>query len=76
MYCILCKRYTKEGRAEYGGCGHYEPRKIYAESYKQGFRLYEYSGGLRARGIRRLFDKTVFDIKEKAIEYLWKRKNE
>lgn len=67
MYCQLCKAYNN--------CNHYEPHKTYAEPYKGGYRLYHYTGGLRATGKRKLLTPIKFATKEEAILYSWKLKN-
>ena len=67
MFCILCKKYN---------CNeHYEPWKTYAEPYKTGYKLYQYSGGMRTTGKKKLLDKKLFNTKAEAILYAWKLKN-
>lgn len=73
MYCMLCKRYTKGSNDN--TCGHYAPYKTYVEPYKQGFRIYQYSGGLRSAGVKKLLDKRVFSTKEEANFMAWILKN-
>lgn len=75
MFCKLCTKHTKEGSKEEGGCGHWKPHKTYAEPYKSGYRLYQYSGGLRAAGVRKLYSREIFKDKETANLRAWKIKN-